>query len=363
MVDLRLPATQINSVALRNMPELTELDSSGIHVQILKLSGELGFDVTSLLAHNEIRNLELERLELAELNLTPFKNLQFLSISDFESLNLILPVQPIDVRFSGGSVKELDLSSGIVRSVVLNSTAIHLLELPDQDFGSVQVTNHNAATLKITGGASIPVLEITDGEIETLDVIDFSSLQKLSLSGGKIGRLNLQENKNLTQLSVLESLATTQITLPPDAPITEIDLHNLSLSDLDIPGYRTLRRLDIQYVPLTQLTMGMLNNLHELSLVGTSLSEISLGAMPNLATLEIIEHELSGLDLSGNHNVTNLSLLDVYGFTELDLPHLSLVYLSILESDLSCESLQKIADQFAGLGESGHLYLTDLSRC
>lgn len=102
---------------------------------------------------------------------------------------------------------------------------------------------------------------------------------------------------------------------------------------------------------------------HELSLAGTSLSEISLGAMPNLANLEIIEHELSGLDLSGNHNVTNLSLLDVYGFTELDLSHLSLVNLSILESDLSCESLQKIADQFAGLGESGHLYLTDLSRC
>lgn len=363
LVDLRLPATEINSVALRNMPELTELDSSGTQFQILKLSGELGFDEASLLAHTEIRDLELGRLELAELDLTPFKNLQSLSISDCEFMNLTLPAQPIDLWISEGSIKELDLSSGTVRRVVLNSTAIQWLKLADQDFGSVQVTNHKAATLKITGGESVPVLEITDGEIEALDVDDFSSLQKLSLSGGKIGHLNLQENKNLTQLSVLDSLATTQITLPPDAPITEINLQNISLSDLDMPGYRTLIRLDIQYVPLTQLTMEILNGLHELSLAGTLLSEISLSAMPNLVTLEIREHELSGLDLSSNHNVTTLSLLDVHGFTELDLSHLGLVDLSILGSDLSCESLQKIADQFSGLGESGNLYLADLGSC
>jgi hypothetical protein len=342
LVDLRLPAMQSGAVTLRNMPKLTELDTSGTRFHSLSLSGVLGFDVNRLLAHTEIRYLELSQLDLAEINLAHLENLQSLSINSFEFQGLNLPAQPISVRVSGDSVKELDLSGGIVRGVVLYSTAIHSLTLSEYDFGTVEVTNHKAATLKISGEKSAPNLEISGGEIENLD---------------------LQEHNNLTQLSVIDAPATTQIILPSDAPLTKIDLKNLSLSELDIPGYRTLERLDIQYVPLMQLTAGLLNNLYELNLVDTSISQIPLSSMPNLARLEIAEHGLSGLDFSANLSLNYIRLLRVYGFAELDLPHLnSLGYLWILTSDLSCDSMRKIADQYSGLGE-GNFYLSDLHNC
>lgn len=342
LVDLRLPAMQIGTVSLRNMPMLTELDTSGTQFNRLSLGGNLGFDVKSLLAHTEIWSLVLSQLDLTEINLAQLENLEALSLFDCEFQDLNWPTQLRELWISGGSTTELDLSGGRVHRVTLTSTAIQSLRLSEYESGIIQVTNHNAETLKVSGEKSTITLGITGGKIENLD---------------------LQENNNLKELSVIDALATAQIILPSDAPLTEIALKNLSLSELDIPSYETLKRLDIQYVPMTNLTGGILNNLSELNLVGTSLTEIPLSTMPNLSTLQIAEHELSSLDLSGNRNITFLWLLDVHGFTDLDLSHLGLIYLSIKESDLSCDSLQTVADQFAALRESGHLYLGDLSRC
>ena len=342
LVDLRLPAIQIGTVSLRNMPMLTELDTSGTQFNRLSLGGNLGFDVRSLLAHAEIWSLVLSQLDLTEIDLAQLENLEALSLFDCEFQDLNWPTQLRELWISGGSTTELDLSGGRVRSVTLTSTAIQSLRLSEYEFGMVQVTNHNAETLKISGEKSAITLNIAGGKIENLD---------------------LQEINHLKELSVFDALAATQIILPSGAPLTKIELKNLSLSELDIPSYENLKRLDIQYVPITNLTGGILNNLSELNLVGTSLTEIPLSTMPNLSTLEVAEHELSGLDLSGNRNITFLGLLDVHGFTELDLSHLGLVYLSIEESDLSCDSLQAIADQSSALREGGYLYLADLSRC
>jgi hypothetical protein len=342
LVDLRLPAIQIGTVSLRNMPMLTELDTSGMRINRLILGGNLGFDVKSLLSHTEIWDLALSQLDLTEINLAQLVNLEALSLFDCEFQDLNWPTQLRELWISGGGTTELDLSGGRVRRVTLTSTAIQSLRLSEYEFGLIQVTNHNAEALKISGENSATTLKIT---------------------GGKIEHLDLRENNTLKELSIIDTLAVKQIILPFDAPLVEIDLKNLSLRELDIPSYETLKRIDIQYVPLTDLNAGILDNLSELNLVGTTLTEIPLSTMPNLSTLQIAEHKLSGLDLSGNRNITYLGLLDVRGFTEVDLPHLGLVYLSIVDSDLSCDSLQQIADQFSGLWQGGYLHLPDLDRC
>lgn len=362
LTHLELPAIQIHTMSLINLPALTELDSSLTQFQILSLSGDLGFDVNSLLSHTEIWSLQLSRINLEGLDLVQMENLKYLQLSDCEYQDLQLPIKKdLELTISGGGTSELDISSTQLAGITLISSQIQTLKVPDLDFVSIKLQSHKATSLSVIDGEAISSLQIIGGDIQSIETESLPALQHLTLYQANIERLNLQANEGLVMLSV-RNTPTREIVLPDSASITEIDLQNIQLTELHIPGYSTLETLFIMDAPITLLTTGTLPNLHNVYLEKTSLNDLPLESLPNLSKLDILDHQLTQLNLSSNPKLQSLYLSNVSGFTELDLSHLNLNGLWIVESDLSCNSLQTIQAQNSGLGEE-EFYLSDLTGC
>lgn len=276
----------------------------------LNLSSASIEDLTGIEAFGELTSLNVDKNQLATLNLSSNTKLTSLSARENKLKNINLKPNTLLANLSIGknelttldvsqntklsflsaeynSLTNLDLSNNKeLYGLVLNFNQLTTLDLSKNTILEyLQCGSNKLTTLNIKNAAILSLLECPKNVLTSLDLSDNISLKNLVCSENSLKNIDIKENLNLTELSCSKNQFTA-LNTSKNTLLTSLDIRDNFITAIDISSNTNLSSFYCS------------NNL---------ISNLDISKNPNISTLAFDHNELTSVNLkNGNNTILEL---------------------------------------------------------
>ncbi|RED25098.1 putative secreted protein (Por secretion system target) [Flavobacterium cutihirudinis] len=276
----------------------------------LNLSSASIEDLTGIEAFGELTSLNVDKNQIATLNLSSNTKLTSLSARENKLKNINLKPNTLLANLSIGknelttldvsqntklsflsaeynSLTTLDLSNNKeLYGLVLNFNQLTTLDLSKNTILEyLQCGSNKLTTLNIKNAAILSLLECPKNVLTSLDLSDNVSLKNLVCSENSLKNIDIKENLNLTELSCSKNQFTA-LNTSKNTLLTSLDIRDNFITAIDISSNTNLSSFYCS------------NNL---------ISNLDISKNPNISTLAFDHNELTSVNLkNGNNTILEL---------------------------------------------------------